>query len=249
MTYKCEVCEFETSNVKIKANHVRWKHRDNSLYRNLMVEIKTSLDEKRIGKLKEYTVKCNTCSLNFSIIEREKLFPLKEKYFCSRKCANSKENGHSEITKSKISVSTSISLKKKWTDEIYANKCLKNIGKRRFTSKGEETLRNHIISKYQYDGWTFGIKKLAKDSFIVRDLYSDKLRVCVEYDGVWHFKDIHGQLEDKKRKDAFLEEWCLKNQYRLIRISEDVYKTNTEHWTEVIENEIYHGKDSIRKFY
>lgn len=57
----------------------------------------------RYGKLKEYKVICYNCSKEFSVFEKEKLHPKKEKYFCSRSCANTRH--HDEETKSKISKS------------------------------------------------------------------------------------------------------------------------------------------------
>lgn len=46
-------------------------------------------DNIKLGFLKEFTVVCNKCSKEFSVAEREKQFPSKEKYFCSGSCANS----------------------------------------------------------------------------------------------------------------------------------------------------------------
>ena len=59
-----------------------------------------------------------------------------------------------------------------------------------------------------------------------RDLYSKKLKVCIEYDGIWHFKDIHGQLESKRIKDVALKDWCKEHSYKLIRIDEDWFSIN-----------------------
>lgn len=43
----------------------------------------------RYGVLKEFSVKCFSCDKEVIISERERLFPKKDRYFCSRKCANS----------------------------------------------------------------------------------------------------------------------------------------------------------------
>jgi hypothetical protein len=43
---------------------------------------------EKYGKYKKYLVKCSGCSKHFYITEREKLFPLKEHYYCNRSCAN-----------------------------------------------------------------------------------------------------------------------------------------------------------------
>lgn len=46
--------------------------------------------DKKYGEYKKFKVKCFKCGKNFDVVEREKLFPKKEKYYCSRGCANSK---------------------------------------------------------------------------------------------------------------------------------------------------------------
>jgi hypothetical protein len=55
---------------------------------------------KRYGVLKDFNVNCKTCKTNFIVEEREKLFPKKKKYYCSRSCANKRV--HSKETKNKI---------------------------------------------------------------------------------------------------------------------------------------------------
>jgi hypothetical protein len=48
---------------------------------------KKALD--RCGPIKEFVVSCFKCNTSLHVLEREKKFPAKEKYFCSRSCANS----------------------------------------------------------------------------------------------------------------------------------------------------------------
>ena len=56
---------------------------------------------KKYGEFKNFKVKCFNCNKEFEVTEREKLFPQKEKYFCSRSCSNKRE--HTKETKDKIS--------------------------------------------------------------------------------------------------------------------------------------------------
>lgn len=56
---------------------------------NLVAAKDKTLIEKH-GVLREYIISCSKCFGKFSIWEREKLFPSKKKYFCSRQCANSR---------------------------------------------------------------------------------------------------------------------------------------------------------------
>lgn len=57
--------------------------------------------DSMFGKVIEFNINCYKCQTTFSIFEREQQFPKKEKYYCSKKCANSRL--HSEQTKQKIS--------------------------------------------------------------------------------------------------------------------------------------------------
>ena len=45
----------------------------------------------RFGEHKNFNVVCETCSKSFIVNEREKLFPQKNKYYCSLGCANKRE--------------------------------------------------------------------------------------------------------------------------------------------------------------
>jgi len=42
------------------------------------------------GELLDFTVSCRACNIFFTVIEREKKFPMKDKYFCSSKCSNTR---------------------------------------------------------------------------------------------------------------------------------------------------------------
>jgi len=88
---KCEVCGEKFVNVKLKANHIRWKHKSKEFYettnRRIAEAVERDLVKKR-GEIKPFQVSCVKCNKNFTVNEREKDFPLKLKYFCSRTCAN-----------------------------------------------------------------------------------------------------------------------------------------------------------------
>lgn len=76
---KCKFCGKE---VKNKFCDVSCQNR---YYGNMSVN-------KKYGKLKTFKVKCHKCEKEFEVEEREKQFPKKEKYFCSRGCANSRQH-------------------------------------------------------------------------------------------------------------------------------------------------------------
>lgn len=248
---ECKHCGkiFKNIEGRVFSNHVRWcndnpKNPRNEKYRKTLSEKAYKREEKKNGKIKSFEVCCNNCGKKFQVKERERKFPSKEKYFCCTGCAHTRD--HSDETRQKIRNS----IKDKWKDPEYRNKMMKNgyfLKGKRFTSKGEEEIRRYFIEKYPEDEWTSGGLLNHNGVNISRDLYSKKLKVCFEYDGIWHFKDIHDQLEDKQKKDNELENWCKENGYRLIRIDEDIYKKNKRKYLQVIKDEIYNGVDDIVK--
>ena len=85
--WTCKHCkqDFEFSNLSDKANHSRWCN-DNPK-RNNWNKKQSAIN--KYGDYKEYKVICHTCDKEFCVSEREKIFPSKDKYFCSRNCSNS----------------------------------------------------------------------------------------------------------------------------------------------------------------
>lgn len=67
--------------------------------------------DKKYGILKDFQVICGKCGRLFYVKEREKLFPQKEKYYCNRSCANSRN--HNKKTKDKISKKLKSNTRKK----------------------------------------------------------------------------------------------------------------------------------------
>ncbi len=164
--------------------------------------------------------------------------------FCCRKCANgriqTKENNEKRSRKIKA-----------WLKNNPDNK-IKTIQRNAtddyFTSKGERIVRKYFISSFEKDYWNFGLFHTNEEIFSV-DLYCKKLKVIIEYDGIWHFKDIKGQLAHKQRKDALLENWCKENNWRLIRIKDEIFLKDKEIWLERLRKEVYEGVKQIVKFY
>lgn len=190
--------------------------------------------------------KCLKCN---SIIKYEQ----RRNEYCGHSCSASINNigrTHSIETKKKMSTASSIDNIKRWQDPEYVKKRLFSIGKMRFNSKGEVEMRQHFIDKFPEHEWTQGGFLILKSgNFASRDMYSEKLKICIEYDGVWHFKDINGQLKRKQLKDKMLNEWCVDNGYRMIRISEDYYKKNKLLSLKKLEKEILFGKRKLVKLY
>jgi len=81
--------------------------------KKVMKEVMNNTIDEKLGKIKDFEVICFRCSKTFTIQEREKQFPKKEKYYCSRSCANSRSINHSQSTRKKISDA----VKENWKNE------------------------------------------------------------------------------------------------------------------------------------
>lgn len=233
----CDICGEVFDSKKIKANHIRWKHKkttftDEQLEKSKQRLLKTN--EKLYGKYLLETVKCTTCNKEFEIKYREN--KRKEKYYCSRSCANTRQ--HSKETKEKMSLKS----KELWNNEIYANKCIDNCkkgnAKKFFSSKSERKLIAALQSDFPDELWTPGGGIKVKGVRLQRDCFSKLKKVIIEVDGIWHFKDIHGQLLQKQLKDSLLNEWAFENNCKLIRIKEEHLSRSFDKWYSVIKSKI-----------
>ena len=86
--WKCRHCnkEFDYSRTTEKGNHA--KHCDQNPNRKNSYEKLSESSDKRFGSFKKFNVTCKACNKEFEVKEREKLFPSREQYFCSRGCSN-----------------------------------------------------------------------------------------------------------------------------------------------------------------
>lgn len=240
MIYKKKNCKYCNKNFykiegRVFSNHMRWcdknpnpnkfseKARKKARKRFIIYNKKRSKEYRSNIFSKE--VKCHICKKIFSIKEHKT--KIKEKYFCNQRCANTYSSSFvnrknlvvSKETRKKISEG----IKKLWTNEEYSKKQLNACKK--FNSKAEIELRELFIGRKNTD-WTFGGPIKTKGCILIRDLYSKKLKINIELDGIWHFKDIFNQLKDKRKKDKLLLKWSLENDYKLIRISHKFYLKN-----------------------
>ena len=91
--WKCKHCnnDFDFNRASEKGNHSRHCNMNpNKMksYEQLKVAQQSSI-KNRLGELCNYTVSCECCKQDFTVREREKQFPKRKNYFCSRSCANS----------------------------------------------------------------------------------------------------------------------------------------------------------------
>lgn len=85
--WECRFCKnkFDNLSKANQANHSRWcpsnpKRNDWNKNQGIL---------NKFGNMKTFEVECEICLVVFEVKEREKLHPKREKYYCSRKCANS----------------------------------------------------------------------------------------------------------------------------------------------------------------
>lgn len=84
--YKCEECNLEFKTFQEKANHHRWKHLKYMFKNN---ETKNKNKKYFENKWNTFTVKCCKCKKEIEIKEYNVDKPKKERYYCSKNCANS----------------------------------------------------------------------------------------------------------------------------------------------------------------
>lgn len=94
--WQCKHCnaDFDFQSVSQRANHSRWcdknpKFENYRSNKKLSDAVKASV-VKKYGQEKTYQITCFKCEKLFDIVERENVYPSKDKYYCSRQCANSR---------------------------------------------------------------------------------------------------------------------------------------------------------------
>jgi hypothetical protein len=243
----CKYCGIEIEGKhSLYANHVRWCNKNDTNGDKGSSNNSKNKTEfyRKIYPINEYNVTCDVCKKDFILNERESRFKKRKgRYFCSYKCSRYRSQG----CRDKLRI-TAANL---WKNEEYANKVIVNNTNRNkiFTSKGEEEIKKFLKETYINDEWTSGGGFKYNGINLTRDMYSNKLKVIVEYDGVWHFKDIHGQLEDKQMKDRLLDEWVIKNDWRIIRLKDDLYRKDKNKWLDKLIDCIYNRSETIIKLY
>jgi len=241
----CEECGQQYENPKSGSNHIRWHHRKIKFSPSAIIkraESNRKTADRLFGKKIRIEKNCTVCHKNFHYTKNENSRNLKQdKTTCSRACAAKLSSSY--VNKNNISVAMKNYIRNNpnhpWLQSWKSEK--------RYTSKNEILIRNHFIGK---DDWTFGTIANYKFNQLNPDLWSKNYKIVFEYDGIWHFKDIHSQLRKKQLKDKLLEKWCLKNGYRLIRISEERFKEKEfSYWIDFLENEFFNGTNQILKIY
>jgi very-short-patch-repair endonuclease len=121
---------------------------------------------------------------------------------------------------------------KKWREENreeFFERCTKQLLKHK--SKPEKILYKHVTEtypEYKFKNNCFikdDIFCLSKSGRKQIDIFSERYKVIIEFDGIQHFKQTHinQNLEETKEKDRQLNEYAKINNMTLIRISHDQF--------------------------
>lgn len=220
----CEICGFQTENGKVMSNHKRWKHITpvgSVAYKETQHKISKSKTKDRVSE--ERT--CPECGNNFIVYgTRTFLDGKKSRRYCSPYCANKQGSKAmrnidykriSDIRKAHPVGCCSVSWRLAHQD--FVNK--------QNHSKKELEIVDYFKTNFPDDDWKVGFIDGSRkhDGVLLNpDLWSKKLKVVIEYDGDWHFKEIHGQLNHKQLVDKETYKFCKENGYRLIRIDENL---------------------------
>lgn len=91
--WKCKYCKnsFDFERTTEKANHSKYclDNPKSFIIKQKAKERMEELTDTKYGTIKEFDVNCFVCNEKFKVSERTNIFPSKDKYYCSRKCANS----------------------------------------------------------------------------------------------------------------------------------------------------------------
>ena len=173
----------------------------------------------RYGELKKFKVICFKCEKEFEVTEREKLHPQKEKYYCSRGCANS----HNRTEESKLKTSNSIKelIKngndvgciKKFTEiKIYNKKCLYCNGHFE-TSRNEQKFCTISCSTKYRGGW--GNHGKVNWSEVNKKSYANGHNYVAGGTSKWYdYKNIRIQGTYELRTCYILDKWKENNKIK-----------------------------------
>lgn len=178
----------------------------------------------RFGEFKIFKVTCSKCGQEIEVKEREKLHPQKEKYYCSRKCANS----HTRTEESKLKTSNSI--KKLILDGNALGFIKKDSGLRKsikkeckyckidfYTFKKSQSFCSISCSTKFNGGWKTVHNKMSKDNWseINRKSYKNGKNYVAGGKTKWlEYKDIKVQGTYELRTCYILDKW---KENRLIK--------------------------------
>lgn len=225
--WTCEACNLEFDTFQGKANHVRWKHKEQKFSEegrnSLRVNIR-KLNEERYGTTTRVT-ETRTCKcgqafeVTYSLGRRGHV-----KKTCSKQCAARREFTKETNEKRKATCKAAAAK----NPNAYRAMLLSN---RRCSSKAERALAEKLAE--------FGFKRhkhiSAEGAVFDVDIVSSDERIWIESDGEWHFRQVHAghNFEATKLRDALEESEAIRRNVLLIRVNNQT--TSIEHQVEFIQ--------------
>ena len=175
--------------------------------------------DDKYGKIKIFNVICKRCDTLFGVSERSKLFPKKEKYYCSRSCSNSRSWDDNDKKKKRDSLEGKEYIDRKITK---CKRCNKNIRhkvtkERVFCSKSCNTSYNNLNTDRCRNGGLRSCEiqkdtrrskneiyffELCKEKFNIvlhnvsmfngwdADVIIEDLKIAIMWNGIWHYEKI-----------------------------------------------------------
>jgi hypothetical protein len=140
------------------------------------------------GKLMEFSVTCNTCKCNIKVLEREKRFPMKHKYFCSRSCANARGPRSNEFKEK-------VKLKLNKEPYIICCKYCNSEFQTKVKSKTSCSLKCYQTYRKKLNFSNSPIKKMYKQAAIFRfslNLYPSEFNFKLVEENGWYSAKNHG---------------------------------------------------------
>lgn len=268
MSKVCEICGFQTYNGKTMSNHKRWKHVCNNQHdikrfkQNLAKTTQLRLNNL-LGQKKQFNVKCFKCNKQFIVTQREKQFPQKQKYFCSRFCSISYSssfasdenirNGVIKYNRNKKNISLQeyltkfkckicnkqISVKSR---HRYCKQCYKNtqIYKQMIFKKCKKLSQivNKRIAQGKHKGWITRDKISYPQQFFIKVLNNNNIK----YDLNYSTKNLN--IFSPKNQRYFLDFW-MENKRLDLQIDGKQHNEEQQRKNDEIRNFILMKNDII----
>ena len=240
--FKCNLCDFCTENGKVMSNHKRWKHITHKGSEKYDATIQ-KLSKERSERIRFQQI-CPECKKAFEVIAtKTQVEHGKYQHYCSKFCAN--KQGSKYVDYSKVSIWQKEHPTGCFSTEWKLARLDSNVSKKNHSKRKLEIV-SYFKFKFPDDEWKQGLidgGHRHNGILLCPGLWSKKIGVVIEYDGIWHFKNIHNQLEHKHKTDKELMQLCRDNNLHIIRIDEKLKLTN-----EQIENAIYNSNKMVEIF-
>lgn len=212
----CVQCNKSFKTHAVYANHVRWKHSPIPISVEGREALRAAAIRNNIKKWGEPIIKnCKRCNAPLPKGKRRNKF-------CDASACKFHAHSLSGSASWKNRPARLAGVKAAWSESFIQNQG--HPKSKNFSSKGEEDLKRKLKERLSQFHWSSGglydIGKKMRKSF---DLYCKEEKILIEYDGIHHWKNIYGNLQEVQMKDRQTEEFCRSNGWSMIRVNEKTY--------------------------